>query len=126
MAGVPVITLPFIADQPALSAYCTFVCGYIRLPDRTTLDVQVQHIGIQLDQLSSGLDGLTLGSGVHIQSTDEAVRTDLYKAWTTMRGPEGEKHRKETRRVREAMRRSVESGGSRQEMLALGKYSAVS
>ena len=126
MTGVPVITLPFVVDQPALSAYYKFVYGYIRLPDRTLLDVQVQHIGIPLDQLSSGLEGLTPGSGVHVQSTDEAVRADLYKAWTTMHGPEGESYRKETRRVREAMRRTVESGGSRQELLDVGKYSAVS
>ncbi|CAD6566482.1 MAG: hypothetical protein TREMPRED_002646 [Tremellales sp. Tagirdzhanova-0007] len=106
MTGVPIITMPFAADQPALSAHFT----------------QIRKMGIQLYQLSSGNDGQTLGNGVHVNSTPEAMQEELRTTWIQMRGPQGEEFRKNTIRVRGLMRKSYEEGGTREAMLSLSQY----
>jgi hypothetical protein len=89
---------------------------------RYSADVQVQHIGVQLYQLSSGLDGRTLGNGVKVNSTDENMRRELAETWARMRGPDGMEFRRNTERVREDMRRSVQEGEAKANMLGLSKY----
>ena len=93
--------------------------------DSVTPDVQIQHIGIQLYQLSSGLDGLTLGNGTLVNSTDQAIRHELRLALTSMRGHDGEVYRRYTERVRAITKTSMESGGARDSMLALSEYFTV-
>jgi hypothetical protein len=124
VAGVPIVALPFIADQPALAAHCEHHSLHILVPCslKCLVDVQIQRIGVQLYQLSSGLDGFTLGNGVEVHSTDENMRHELAKTWARMRGSDGAEFRRNTERVRDDMRRSVQGGEARANMLDLSKY----
>ncbi|KAK4684606.1 hypothetical protein P7C73_g5563, partial [Tremellales sp. Uapishka_1] len=105
IAGVPIITLPFAMDQPALSAYFT----------------QIQPVGIQLQHMSSLNDGLPLGSGTVVDSSRDSMLAELKDAWERMRGSEGAAYRVRMGAVLEIMRQSWENGGSRQAMEELGR-----
>ncbi|WVF68586.1 hypothetical protein IAT40_003355 [Kwoniella sp. CBS 6097] len=70
IAGVPILTLPFIGDQPALSAHFT----------------KIRKIGIQLDQLTSASSyPLTMGDGTVVHGTEEAILAQLKDAWERSR-----------------------------------------
>ena len=83
---------------------------------------QIQQIGIQLYQLSSGNDGLTLGNGIVVNSTSQAMQEELRDVWAKMRGEDGEGYRRNVLRVRELMRKSREEGETREATLSFAKY----
>ena len=82
----------------------------------------MQKIGIELYQLSSGNDGRTLGNGIHVNSTPEAMQAELRGAWKKMRGEQGEEYRRNVVAVRELMRKSWEEGQTREAMLRFADY----
>ncbi|RXK35417.1 hypothetical protein M231_07321 [Tremella mesenterica] len=105
VCGVPILALPFAADQPALSAHFT----------------HINPIGIQLTQLLTGLVGRTTGLGEYVEGTEEAMRTQLADAWTRMRGEEGDKYRMKISELKELMRVSWVSGGSKEAAMSISK-----
>lgn len=77
--------------------------------------------GVQLYQLSSGNDGRTLGNGVVVNSTSEAMTKELNETWSRIRGEDGERYRRNISEIRGLIRKSAESGKARENMLRLGK-----
>ena len=113
-------------SQPISLPFLHIVSSPRLLTEQTELTpavvTQIRKMGIQLYQLSSGNDGQTLGNGVHVNSTPEAMQEELRTTWIQMRGPQGEEFRKNTIRVRGLMRKSYEEGGTREAMLSLSQY----
>jgi len=79
-----------------------------------------RECGIQPYQLSSGLDGLTFGNGTVVNSTPEAVAKELRETWTRMRAEDGERYRRNIEELRGLIRKSMESGMARANLLRLG------
>lgn len=74
---------------------------------------------MQLYQLSSGLEGLTLGNGVIVDGTEDAMQKELETTWKIMRGPKAEVFRENINSVRDTMRASWETGMTRGSMLKI-------
>ena len=78
---------------------------------------RTHKLGVQLHQLSSGNEGLTLGDGTVVVGTEEAMQRELKNTWERMRGAEGDAFRANVLAMRGLMRKSWETGMTREAML---------
>ncbi|OCF37142.1 hypothetical protein I316_01049 [Kwoniella heveanensis BCC8398] len=70
VAGVPILTLPFVGDQSPLSAHFT----------------KIRPIGIQLDQLITASSyPITLGDGTIVDGSEAAILAELKNSWERAR-----------------------------------------
>lgn len=111
-------------DQPALAAHCE--CEFSLSGGLNAqcviwgLVTEIQGIGIRLYQFSSGLNGLTTGTGVNVDSSDERMRLELEGAIVRMRGEDGVVMRQRVEEVRSVFKDSLSGGQSLGELRRLG------
>ena len=78
MAGTRIIALPFASDQPVIAAFQMFLnLSLFDRPSKLSVVDQTHRCGLQLYQLSSGLEGLTLGNGILVQTKEDAIQAEL-------------------------------------------------
>jgi len=80
---------------------------------------QIRECGIQLYQLSSGLDGLSSANRTKVEGTEEAVQSELKEVFGRMRGEGDERLRKN---MADVMRESVERGEAKEGMMLISQW----
>lgn len=68
--------------------------------------------------------GLQLGNGTIVVDSPEARRAELKQAFEIMRGVKGYEYRKRVVELKAIIKKSIESGGSRQGMVDVGRWFA--
>lgn len=110
MNGLPIVAMPFGADQGELAE---MYCG-------------VYKAGVTLKQpytFKEGNDRFhTLYDGTEILGTEDAIKAEMKATWALMRGPEGDTMRQRMAGLREKAKQSWQEGCSRRAMEAVAQY----
>ncbi|CAD6576778.1 MAG: hypothetical protein TREMPRED_001769 [Tremellales sp. Tagirdzhanova-0007] len=110
LQGVPIVAIPFGADQPVLAS-------------------QLIRAGaaIELEQIKSFKDpsSTRLYSGVDIIGTEEAIKAELAGVWAKMLGEEGDSMRRGMKRSKDVCEKSRREGSSWLAMEAVGEMISV-
>ncbi|OCF35788.1 hypothetical protein I316_02280 [Kwoniella heveanensis BCC8398] len=106
LAGLPLVTMPFAADQGEFAAILT----------------EKYKVGIDLKQVKTFKDPswTRLYDGTTIVGTEEAIRAEMQDAWTRIRGAEGDEMRERMKGLRDILKKSWAEGKSKDDLAALG------
>ncbi|ODO12032.1 hypothetical protein I350_00816 [Cryptococcus amylolentus CBS 6273] len=107
MAQVPIVSMPFAADQGEIASLLT----------------DVLHVGIDLKQTKTFTNPPfdTLYDGTVIEGTESAIKDEMRTVWKRMKGKEGEGMRVRMGEVKERLRKSFNDGRGKQDMIKLGE-----
>ncbi|WVQ72903.1 hypothetical protein IAR50_002465 [Cryptococcus sp. DSM 104548] len=107
MAKVPIVSMPFAADQGEIASLLT----------------EVLHVGIDLKQTKTYTDPPfnKLYDGTIIEGTEAAIKDEMRAVWARMKGKEGDEMREKMRGVKETLRQSITTGRGKQDMMKLGQ-----
>ncbi|WVQ95242.1 hypothetical protein IAU59_002337 [Kwoniella sp. CBS 9459] len=106
LAELPLVTMPFAADQGEFS----------------TLLTDIYKVGIDLKQVKTFKDPswTKLYDGTTIVGTEEAIKAEMKNAWTAVLGPEGKEMRERMKGLKAILKKSWEEGRSKDDLAALG------
>ncbi|ODN77735.1 hypothetical protein L202_04876 [Cryptococcus amylolentus CBS 6039] len=107
LAEVPIVSMPFIADQGEIAALLT----------------EVLHVGIDLKQTKTFTNPPfnKLYDGTVIVGTEVAIKDEMKTVWERMKGKEGEEMRKRMGEVKKTLRESITNGRGKRDMMKLGQ-----
>ncbi|WRT68708.1 uncharacterized protein IL334_005688 [Kwoniella shivajii] len=107
LAELPLVTMPFAADQGEFAALLT----------------EVYKVGIDLKQVKtfSKPEYNKLYDGTVVLGTEDAIKEELHETWNKLRGPEGEVLRTNMKKLKSTVKQSWVNGRSKKDMLALGR-----
>ncbi|ODO07549.1 hypothetical protein L198_01128 [Cryptococcus wingfieldii CBS 7118] len=106
-AKVPIVSMPFAADQGQIASLLT----------------DVLHVGIDLKQTKTFINPPfnKLYDGTVIEGTESAIKDEMRTVWKRMKGKEGEEMRVRMGEVKERLRKSFNDGRGKQDMIKLGE-----
>ncbi|WWD19336.1 hypothetical protein CI109_103795 [Kwoniella shandongensis] len=108
VAEVPIVAMPFAADQGQSAA----------------IWIENHRVGIQLKQVMTFVnpEHKKLHDGTEIIGTEEAITAEMKDVFKRMKGPEGEELRERMQSLRRVAQESWKDGKARRDMEAIGTF----